>query len=487
MKVLFDCILTAEPAKCSTNIQFVTLSNILLKHPDMFIYWPIPDSVTPEQALFYPQDARIKYIRVHQYPDRMKEYMRLPPHMEDLLAVNGSTWDWDVLVTVRTPQVPAMRLHCNSVRTTRQKWMRKIIVIEDMMMLSKKPTVAQSDPEVQDRMTLEGYLASDITLCPAYHQKKWAMEVARDHFSFASLKTISHNFVECCQLELSKHPYGLKTKHKFDGSRKLGVAFVGRLERFGTRLDVMNGLLKNQYILHDDKVRTFICTVTKGDTFVDTDAIEVLHPQREEFWRISREEMDVALAFSIDVELTLSKLEPLMFGVPLIIVKAPWSVGMVGEDYPFFVKTETEAFALIGMFKDNYEACYDKFTKWYNEWFIPEYTRREQEDGMYMLLERETINFNERLSKLPDGYKDNAIVQLIAEHGGQEFHLKELLETLLAKKLVGREFVDKLTEGDREKRGLTWTTNFNLFRLALKHFFNYEDASVALGHMRLKN
>jgi hypothetical protein len=483
MKVLFDCILTGEPRKCSTTIQFYTLANMLLRNPGVFIYWPVPEYVSEQDFEFYPKSDRIKYFRTHQFKDRMKEYNRIPDWLMNMLTFYGSTWDWDVLVTVRTPQVPMMKTVAISPRQMSWGWSKRILVIENMMVLSKKPTVAQSQEEIQDRMTLEGYMASHKTFLPAYHEKKWVREIARKHFSFARVADIDQRIQEVCQLQIIGQPYGLKTVHKYDGKRKLGLVFVGRIERASIRLDLINKLMASQFILFEGQVRTFMCTVTQGDTWIDTDAIEVLHPQREEFWRIAREEMDVALSFSVDVELNLSKLEPLMFGVPLIAQNAPWAIGMLGPDYPFLVSGETQALAMINEFRLNYDQMYERFAQWYNEWFIPEYTRREVEDGLYNQLYSHCMSFGQEIEQLPSSYEENSIVQLIAEHAGEEFVLFDVLRKLDEQNIL-KTLAKKLDARDSEVRGIVWSTPWNAFRLALQKFHGYEDASTEVGHMR---
>jgi signal peptide peptidase SppA len=72
----------------------------------------------------------------------MKEYNRIPDWLMNMLTFYGSTWDWDVLVTVRTPQVPMMKTVAISPRQMSWGWSKRILVIENMMVLSKKPTVA---------------------------------------------------------------------------------------------------------------------------------------------------------------------------------------------------------------------------------------------------------------------------------------------------------------------------------------------------------
>ena len=88
MKILFDCIVTAEPNRCSTTVQFMTLADMLLKYENIFIYWPIPDRFTEDDMQWYPRSDRVRYFKVPQSKDRMKEYNRIVPELEDILAFN---------------------------------------------------------------------------------------------------------------------------------------------------------------------------------------------------------------------------------------------------------------------------------------------------------------------------------------------------------------------------------------------------------------
>jgi hypothetical protein len=479
MKVLFDCILTSAPSTCSTTIQFVTLAEKLLEQPDTFIYWPIPEMVDDEEFQFYPQSDRIKYIRLPQYKDRMKEYNRIHPVLENLLSFNGETWDWDVLVTCRTTMVSLMRVLVVSPRQKAKGWTKRIIVIEEMMVLSMKPTVAQSDTEVQDRLTLEGYLAADEVLIPAYHEKEWVMRIARHHFSPARQKDLMGKIREVCHLNMPEK--NLKTEHKFKGDRKLNIAFVGRLEKTAARLETINKILKNQFIFNGTKIHPFVCTVSDGTKSLDTDAIEVRHPKREEFWRICKEEMDLAVYFHVDVELNMSMLEPISFGVPALVKRAPWSIGMLGEDYPFFVDTEVQAHAFVNAFAKDYDKQYEVFAKWFKLWFIPIYKERVEEQGLYQHLMRFIQYKDPHAKEKLDTLAQNEIVQLIAQHGGKEFVLHDLIKKL--GDTVLRTLADKIKENDRETRSLVFSTPWNEFRIALINHYGYKDGSVVTGHL----
>ena len=65
MRILVDCVVTsADPAKCSSNIQFLTfVERTLASRPDVFFYWLVPDWLTPAQLeATYPHHPNVRYI-----------------------------------------------------------------------------------------------------------------------------------------------------------------------------------------------------------------------------------------------------------------------------------------------------------------------------------------------------------------------------------------------------------------------------------------
>ena len=486
MKVLFDCVVTQTPAsKCSTTIMFVTLAKRLLEQPNVFIYWPIPEWTSEaDMESFYPVSDRIQYLRVPQSKDRMKEYMRLSKEMESLIAFNGSHWDWDVLVTMRSLMVPTMRMLSIRPGQDSRGWTKRIYLIENMMIMSCKPTVAQTTVDVQDRACFEAYLASDQTLLPAYHQKKLAIEIARKHFLPYTVKELGTKIREVCQLDMLK--FSTKDpQFRYKGDRKLNVYFVGRMERANARLSLLNEVFTNQFILNSDKVQSGVCTVSPTEKEFDNRVTVIQHPKREEFWRICQQEMDVSIFAHVDVELNLSMLEPITFGVPAIVKHGPWSVGMLGEDYPFFFRSVVEAYALLNEFTSKYDKMYAKYEKWYQDWFVPVYTRRVQEDGLYnklMELIMDTSSFVNKEATIKS-LEGNEIVQLIAQRGGDQFVTFDLIRKLGAEGEL-RGLADKAKGEDRERRSITFSTPWNDFRVGLKQYHDYEDASVVVGHMK---
>lgn len=484
MKVFFDCVLTAkDPDKCSTTWQFIYMAEELLKDPDTYIYWGVPEKFFGDPA--YPVSPQIYYYPMEASPDRMKEYNRLQPEVLEHLSTLGVCWDWDVLVTVRASLVPQMRVVSTSIRSSHLAYLKKIIIIEDMMVSSKKPTVACSAPATQDRQLLGGYLSADATVIPAFHEKKWVRELALEYLSFAQTKVLLDKVHETSHVTLGLYDYGLK-KQLYDANRKFNLAFVGRLEKTDSNLKYINKVFTNQYIMHSDKVNAFVCTVTSGTSVLELEAMEVRHPKREEFWDTCKNEMDLCIGYTVDTELNLSKLEPLLFGVPLIINKADWSVGMLGKDYPFFCNNETECYGWVDAFKENYEELYAIFSKWYEEWFIPTYLKREEEHGMYNFIFKEIKNFREGYAKFPESQKDNQVVKALAEvDWGEGMTLFDAMQ-FADKEEVGA-MRGKVQKYAFDEINLVWATDYNIYRTALIKYYGFEDAGVTAGTLRKVN
>jgi len=175
-------------------------------------------------------------------------------------------------------------------------------------------------------------------------------------------------------------------------------------------------------------------------------------------------------------------LEPIAFGVPEIVKIDDWSIGMLGEFYPFFVSNEEQGYALINKFVSNYALMYSKFEEWFATWFMPTYTKRMTEDNLYKNC-LECIRRPLKLEEVEavEGMKNNEVVQLLMTHGQEEFEIPALIKKLGEEHL--RTLAQKVDE-EYDARGLVWGTPWNDFRIALKYLFGYEDASVKLGHLK---
>ena len=143
MKVLFDPIYTTLIDRCASAFKFKCLAHHLLsKYEDLYIYWVIPEGLREQETEWLIDSDRIRYIAHMCREDRYQEYFRLTEEMEHVIAYNGDYWDWDLLVTNRSTQLPIIGMLSKKSKTRTTK---KILLLEDMPMMSFKGSVAYTD------------------------------------------------------------------------------------------------------------------------------------------------------------------------------------------------------------------------------------------------------------------------------------------------------------------------------------------------------
>lgn len=494
-KILLDPILTAAPSRCSTLIQFVTFMNRVLvddQRKDVFFYCLLPDWDFPQEELdWLPKHENILYIRVPQHKDRTREYVTFRYDMLEKLCFNGTLWDFDIVVTVRSGLAALYKLHLMSPRQSGLHFTKEVWVIEDMPLMSFKKSVLQLESDVQDRFTIDGYLAADRAVVMSYHEKGEALRVARNWYAPSVVRELGTKLKEVLPVQFTE--FKKKDPEKFfepGKDQRFCVAYVGRLMASTTNIDTIYKVMTNQWIIRGgDKVRMMVLTNSAGGKkkVQPPDYMEKFYASREEFWRIARDEMHVLMIMHEESGFLLSMMEPMLLGTPAIVAREKWSVGQLGKDYPFFVDTEMEAYTMLKLFYEDYAGMYERYARWVDEWFVPTYTKRFAEDLLYDVLsdylhEYETTVLERYREKAPTK-GDNEIVKMLVKDGPDEFVVWERLKELNEAGAI-QSLDRKLNDDDRELRGLAWSTPWNDFRLSLKANHGYEDASTVVGHLK---
>ena len=268
VRILLDPVLTAHPSRCSTFIQFATLmQRWTAARNDVFFYCLLADWDLPKGELdWLPQHPNIRYIRVPQHPDRTKEYFTLRNEIDHLISFNGELWDFDILITVRAGLAALYKLLVTSPRQLGVRYLKQVWVIENMPVMSFKGSVMVIDPDVQDRFTLDGYLAADRVTMMSYHEKAGAMRIARKFYAPTVVLELERKIKEVLPAQFSE--FKLKDPaHWFepDKDHRFCIAYVGRLAAAGTNIDKIYNVMTNQWIIHGgDRVRMVVCTVSRG-------------------------------------------------------------------------------------------------------------------------------------------------------------------------------------------------------------------------------
>lgn len=492
VKILLDPIMTAAPSRCSTFIQFVTfMERTLAQRNDVFFYCLLPDwDFSEEEMNWLPDHENIQYISIPQHKDRTKEYVTLRDELDAALGFNGRLWDFDVVITVRSGLASLFKMLMTSPRQNSLTYLKEVWVIEEMPLMTYKSSVLTLDPKVQDRFTLDGYLAADRVIVMSYHEKGMAVKAARDHYAPSLVRELMSKLKEAIPTQVED--FKLKEPDHFfkaGEGKAFTMAYVGRLMASTTNIDQIYSAMTNQWIMKGEKVRMLVCTNSTGGkkSVQPPEHMEKYYAPREEFWRMAREDMHVLMLMHEEAGFLLSMMEPVMLGTPVIVMDAPWSRGQLGPDYPFYVNSEMELYAVTKMFYDDYADTYSKFQKWFEEWFVPTYTKRCEEDLLYKVLDQYLVEYEEtshaKFSDDTSTRKDNSIVQMIIKDDPDDIRLFSKLQELADTGDL-RSLQRQLDDDNRDVRGLIWSTPWNYLRMILKTFYGYEDASTEVGHLR---
>lgn len=495
MKVLIDPIYSAKPSHCSSALKARRIiEHVLSLRDDVFFRLLVPDDsweLPPEEYEWFPQHPNVQLIKYPYNRDRMMAYQAFPKELENLVAFNGSCWDNDVIITMRTQQVPNMRIVLTSPRHYNQTFLKQILVYEEMPVMSFKKTVAVSDRPVQDMATCLGYVAADDVFITIAHEKEGVLREAKKYFSPAIQRELLKKIKVYTPVNIKSFGFhGKKKAQRFKrGERPFCLGFTERMGTSTTNLDTIYDLIEKTWIMKGDQgFRMVFSTVTTGIKKSPPKFCQILHSKREEFWRLLREEMDLVVTMTTEGGFGMSTVEPLLWGVPSIAKRAEWLEALFGEDYPFFVDTEAQAYALVKAFHDDYDKMYAKFYQWQQTKFKAMFEPGGVfQDNLYDLVmgwldKRDAVL--ERFRQQFPRKEHNEIIRLVADtvKGREEFRLRGVLEELADSGQL-RSMAGKLDD-ERGDRGIVWSTPWNEFRVALMAFYGWDDASPEVGHFR---
>lgn len=488
MKILVDPIYTGYVHKCASAVKHLRCVQRIMDYADdVFFYWLVPDNMTEEEKDWLPKSERITYIPLPYFEDRYKEYWHSSEEWRKTISFNGALWDVDVLVTNRTSLVPYIKwamLRPGGMLS----WSKSVFLIEDMPTMSFKMFIPQSGEREGDIASLAGYLSANLTCISAYWEKKHIINIGRKYLSPASLKYLGDTIIEA-----THHSHSipvLKTPEQVQltatKKKKFTISYAGRMVNRDFVDDSFDILLKH-WILGGDDVRILLCTVSKDFGRVKhpaIDKLEIFRPNREEFWRIMREDADVGVFMSRDEDYSMVMMEPLMQGTPLILYKAEHALASVGEDYPFFVGSVKEGFAIVKQFKTDYAGMYAKFAKWSQTSFkalLEERNKSYLPDYLVGLCE----NWRGLLDTEGASLVKNDIVRLIAAKAkkGVPFGVVSTIRQLEKEGKIQGAIASK-ADTQFDSLRLTFSTHFDVYRIGLLKL-GFKDHSASPGMMIL--
>lgn len=492
MKYLFDPILSGQPHKCSSAFKYREIAQRILEcDPHGFIYWPVPTWVKEEGREWLLKHPRIQYFDVFAYKDRVREYIRFPEWLEDACFNNGTRWDCDFIITMRTAQVPNMWLNKSPYRDNRQHALSRIILLEEMALLSSRMTVFANHPVGTDLATVNGHFMASRSYITAQH--------VRDQLLTAAYQSLPPSKVR----EMDKHlhlvrPLTLQAFETFSDKKvkakkkPLKATFVGRMNRSMSQFELSSKSTEYDWIMQGEEGIEYKAS-TVSDAIKDNPLhCEIRQNNREQFWDMLKNETDVVLYLAVDGEFSLSMIEPMCLGVPVLLNRTDQSMGLVGKEYPFFVSNKVEILGYLKAFRDDYVTQYQKFIDWRDGIFQDRMNTGAYRNNLYDHLLKsigtdiaqifeslamfQPKDVSEKKSDFLRGYDE-----LLASRD------EIVLPNVLGEIPNVEGIKDKLDPQDWRTRSMSFQTPWQPLRLRAIAYHGYVDASHQLGHLKKEN
>lgn len=375
MRILFDPVYSTYPRKCSSAFKFKLMAERLLAtYDDAQIIWRIPEWSKDEDKEWLPNDPRIlPVIAPHARTNRIAEYTQIRDDLADQLAAYGGGAFTDLVVTMRTGVASQMRMQ---MACARSRWKdRRLVVMEEMAILTDRAHIGGVKHPLQDLTTISGYMASDATLITAGHVRDKIVQASKRFFSPSTVMDLRQKLKLVSPIDL----FEFKTKPPHKGG-PLKMLYTGRMNMSTSNTEVSFKAMESAFIMAGEETPDLTISTQSAAAKADyPEWGDLQHNDREAFWELLEHGSDIAVYTTVDAEFSLTLIEPLCFGVPVMVIRKPWSEALIGKDYPFFVKGATEAYAFIKMFQDDYDGMYAKFI----EWRDGEFKQRFEKGGVY--------------------------------------------------------------------------------------------------------
>lgn len=371
MKILIDPVYTGKAHRCSTSYLAWELIDGLSKwRDDVFFYLLYPKASEAKEDEWDFLNRHKDRVKLLPYPylqaDRLEEMFKLHEDLIHYLAPGDTpVWDFDVVISSRIQQLPFMRNVSGRESNYPHGTHRLFIGLEEMPVFSFRDTVAWAAGGHMDLSSLAAYQSAGAVVINNLWTKSEVMKVARNWLAPSKVMELSKGIFETVPVKLQRFA-AAKPKPLGD---KLNVVFTGRMT--GTRNFAEAAELFRKHFSYPlnkgGKELRFIVSTNSSSTgsadMGDISFMEVQHNNREKFHALLKEEAHVVVNLSKVEDFSLSTYEPLLFGVPVIVLNYPWT-DFLGADYPFRVKDFTQAYAAVKRFATDYDVQLTAFRKW---------------------------------------------------------------------------------------------------------------------------
>lgn len=465
MKFLYDCVYTGKPSTCSSSyVAWKVIEEIASHNPTAFFYLTVPEThyEDEEQQAFWKvqkYSERVTLFPVDQMViDRMSALLSYPQDIANLVTpTNEKTWDTDVIITTRIPQIAMHRANSSRSVGFGKGTYRAVIGLDDIPMLEFRDTVAWGNTGHFCAHTLNQYAMADGIVLSDLWTKQKAVQRARQIYSPSRVKELDAHIREALPVKLET----LKLRKKSPKQDPFNVVFTGRMTGTRNFQEVAELFRKHfAYAIGKGHVKFIVSTQSQALGGIDPgeiDFIEFEYNNREQFHELLQKRAHVVVNLSTVEDFSLSTYEPLLFGVPVIVPERPWT-SFLGPDYPFRAKDFVSAYALVKLFIEDYAGQYKRFREWHDSYWkglVQSPRNRATAETVRTIVEEHFSSVSDKLAEGKVGGKFHEIADKIDAQGAGEVDILAFLKA------------EGLIQWHKDWKGIPLTKKPNLHLLKL--------------------
>jgi hypothetical protein len=386
LKILIDPVFTTKSiARCSSFYGDVRIvHDFCAKYPDTLVTCLVPadgGAFLDTHADLFQQFHLMEnwnYIPVFCAWDRFQNiFFPSDESLYILAEFRGTHGDWDILLTNRNNGQYFRRA------SSIGRFCKFMCLYDTFPMFPfKKTFIAERGPHHNDRFSemssLLSYLAFDLVFVEAEFERREILSCAKAVLAPAQMRCLSEGLVAAYPGSLLPLDYVCsgEARANFIGKGELRVVYAQKLVETQRRFSLVYRSLQTLYsklAATEFDISLRVCSNTSSGipSYAKRDHKFILFESlpREKFWELLRS-THIQLSFSEEEDVPKGILEGILLGVIPVIPRRLWSRDLFGDDYVFFADTVTEAYAVISWIGKNREKAFDKFLRWYNDYFV---------------------------------------------------------------------------------------------------------------------
>ena len=493
MKVVIDPLYTTKLENCSNFLRARNLVEYLLaKREDIFIYFLLPctgkesehnDMFEFDEGILL-EDERIAYYQIPTYVDPVKNFLYLRPEFVKMFSANGELWDWDVMITYRSPLGGQIR-NISSLPQSKPYARRALVLTEEWALLRSNSKTPIPSHGMENLVTIQGMSCFDHMLTLSESNRICVLNEARKVLSPSSYMEFKQRLKYVSSVKLGA-PEFREASHIEEVVNRTKQFVVGHIQQ-GAKIKSVDdtfSIVRKHWERHGAEGNMKLLNLAADGVAVpaEEEFLETIRCDAGKYTEYLVNDIDVLIA--TDTTVTGDQvLEAILCGVPVICKRTNQVDHILGDDYPLYITDGKDAYGLITEFYSDYSGMYSLWKAWVVGSFLKK-IKDLSDKGYNAHVYRFLCEFEDEMRQVARNHRgamNKSIVKIRNSYIDEGFDLDEILVDLQKAKQIPK--MDSFIPPLFKSKGLKFIPCKQTFRRGLVSYFEYLDNDTIPGSL----